>query len=284
MAVAVDEGVQTGGIGDQSLAGVGQGSYVVAQMAQSDDHVGFLGSGVDGFLNVGIHCFAGGDAVDVLALLILEVGGGGLGEGLGSGDAHEGDLHAVDLKDLVSVQHALAGHAVSLIVEVCGDVGKLGPNVGGVDAAVLAVVKLVVAQSGHVIVGGVHQLNDGFTLIHGAISGALDMVAGIDQKDVLIAVLESGHLGVGDVLVDVGVDVVGVEDDDFIGCGGGSDEENIVRGCHGRHSQRKDHDQRKQQREKFVALQCVSSFLFFIFALGVHDNHILSKWGQDYNR
>src|SRR5699024_376820 len=57
--------------------------------------------------------------------------------------------------------------------------------------AVHAVVELVVAQSGQVIAGGVHQLDDGGALVHGAIGGALDVVAGVQQQDVHAGVLRS---------------------------------------------------------------------------------------------
>ena len=80
----------------------------------------------------------------------------------------------------------------------------------------------MVAQGGRVVAGGVHQLRDGGALVHGAVGGALDGVAGIHQQRTVQRVFVAGHLGVGQtvlvalahIVVDVGVDVVGIQDGD----------------------------------------------------------------------
>ena len=82
----------------------------------------------------------------------------------------------------------------------------------------------MVAQGGQVIAGGVHQLDDGGPLVHPAVGGALDVVPGVHQQGVLQGVLIGGHQGIGQVLVDIGVDVVGVED---------GDAAVLLRGCRG---------------------------------------------------
>ena len=226
VGVAVNESVQPGGVGDHLAAGPGLGGLVHAQVAQGDDIVRLGGGGVDGVLHRGVESLAvrtPGDPIDVVAVLILEVGGSGLGEGLGGGDADEGDLYAAHLEHLVAVQHILTGHAVGLVVEVAGHIGEVR-SLDGSHAAVHAVVKLVVAQSGQVIARCVHQLGDGGALVHGTVGGALDVVAGVHQQDVLQGVLVGGHLGVGQILGDVGMDVVGVQYSDpagglgFTGC------------------------------------------------------------------
>ena len=220
--VAVDEGVQSGGVGDDILGGPGLGGGVVAQVAKSDDVVGLFSLGsVDGSLHGVVQIRTGhaaGDAVDVVAGLILEVSRSGLGEGFGGGDADDGDLLAANLENLVGVKDIAALHTVGLMVEVAGDIGEVG-LLGDLQSALHAVVKLVVAQSGQVIVRGAHELDDGLALIHGAVSGTLDMVAGIDQEDAVGDLrglgLQIGNVVIGQAAVDVGVNVVGVVDHDL---------------------------------------------------------------------
>ena len=77
----------------------------------------------------------------------------------------------------------------------------------------IAVVKLVVADTGEVIAGEVHEL-DGSGALGDADGGlALDVVAGVEQQDLgaagLVLGLHSGDLGIG---VNGAVDVVGVQD------------------------------------------------------------------------
>ena len=280
VGMTVDEGVQAGGVGDEVLGVPGIGSGIVAQMAQGDDHVGLLGGGVDGLLDRGVQSgavLAAGDAVDVVTLGVLEVGRGGFGEGFGGGDADDGYLFAAQLKHLVGVQHVLAGDAVLLVEEVAGDIGEAGP-LDQLHAAVHAVVKLMVAQRGQVIARGVHQLDNGLALVHGAVGGALDMVAGIHQQDALALggqlLLQSGNGGIAQRLVDVSVHIVGVKDDNLAGCGRGLG--GLLRGGdrHGRggdvfggggDAQGKHHRQGKQQRQELVYVAHDTSLTFSIF-------------------
>ena len=225
--MAVDEGVEAGGVGDDFLGGPGLGGGIVAQVAQSDDVVGLLGGGVDGLLHGGIKggaVIARSDAVDVLAIGVLEVSGGGLGEGLRRGDAHEGHLGSVHVEDLVAVQHGVADNAVLLMVEVAGNIGETG-FLHGSQGSRHAIVELMVAQGGDVIARGVHQLNDGLALVHAAVSGSLDVISGIHQQDLLagllVVLLHGGNGCVAEGFVDIGVDIVGVEHRDLgLGPGG----------------------------------------------------------------
>ena len=222
VGVAVDEGVQTGGVGNELLRGPGLGGGIVAQVAQSDDVVGLFSLGsVDGSLHSVVQIRTGhaaGDAVDIVAGLILEVSRGGLGEGFGSGDTDDGDLLAADLEDLVGVKDIAALHAVGLMVEVAGDIGVVG-LLDDLQSALHAVVKLVVAQNCQVIVRSAHELDDALALVHGAVSGALDVVAGIDQEDAVGDLrglsLQIGNVVIGQAAVNVGMDVVGVVDHDL---------------------------------------------------------------------
>ena len=228
VGVAVDEGVQAGGVGNDILRGPGLGRSVDTQMAQSNDVVrtGCI-SRVNGFLHIGIERAAvrtAGNAVDVIAVLILEIGGGGLGERLGGGDADDGNVGVTESEHLVAVQHVVPAHAVLFLVEVARQVGIICPFVRDLDTAVHAVVELVVAQSGGVITGGVHQLDDGLALVHGAVGSALGMVAGVQQQDVFPACRQvffhCSDIGIGDAfasgVVDVSMDIVGIENHDVV--------------------------------------------------------------------
>ena len=76
MAVAVDEGIQAGGIGDQLLGGPGLGSGIVAQVTQSNDIVSFVLDFVDGLLHISVQSstiFTAGNTVNILPFFILEI-------------------------------------------------------------------------------------------------------------------------------------------------------------------------------------------------------------------
>ena len=77
----------------------------------------------------------------------------------------------------------------------------------------------MVAGGSQIVTGLVHQLDDGSAVIHGAVSGALDMVTCIHQQHIPAGVLDAlfqgsngGIGGLGGLVVDIGVDIVGVED------------------------------------------------------------------------
>ena len=108
------------------------------------------------------------------------------------------------------------------MVEVAGDIGVLC-QVDDLHAAVHVVVELVVAQSCHIIACRIHQLDNGFALVHGAVGSALNMVAGINQQNILVLLLQlclhRGDHIVAQNTVDVGMYVVGVENCDVtLGC------------------------------------------------------------------
>ena len=224
--MAVDKGIQTGNMGNGLLGSPGLGSGIVTQVAQGNDlgRTGSLGC-VDGCLHIRVQrgaVLTAGNAVDVVAGIILEVGGGGLGEGLGGGDAHDGHNLAAEGKGSVGGKYVFALHAVLLMVEVAGDIGVLC-QVDDLHAAVHVVVELVVAQSCHIIACRIHQLDNGFALVHGAVGSALNMVAGINQQNILVLLLQlclhRGDHIVAQNTVDVGMYVVGVENCDVtLGC------------------------------------------------------------------
>ena len=59
----------------------------------------------------------------------------------------------------------------------------------------------MVAGRSDIIACGVHQLDDGSTLVHGTVSSALNMVACVHQQNVLacilIALFQGGNSGIG---------------------------------------------------------------------------------------
>ena len=221
MAVAVKEGVDAGGVGDHIGVGVGRAGRLVAKVRHGDDVVRALGDGrVHGGLHGGIELFARlilHEAVDEVALVVLEVLGGGGGDGLGSGDAHEGNLHALDLLDHIGVEHQLA-----VLVEVGADVGEVG-HFRQLQETVHAIVEFVVAGDGHVVAHGVHQADDGFACGHGADGLALDGVAVVHQQHMagfLQRVTHGGQAGIAEALVDAAVHVAGEEHDNVLGQAG----------------------------------------------------------------
>ena len=216
VGVAVDEGVKAGGLGDDFLACPRRGGGIVAQMSQSDDVVGVLGlRSVDGNLHVGVQLIAV-DGVEPVGLrLVHEVGGRRLRDGFGGGDADDGDLLAADGEDLIRIEDARAVD----VAEVRGQVGEAG-LLGDLQRALHAVVELVVAESCGIVFGGGHHLDDLLALIERAVGGALNVVARVKQEDAggdLRGLrLQIGNVVVGQSLIDIGVDVVGVVDDDLV--------------------------------------------------------------------
>ena len=207
-------------MGNDFLAGPGRGRRIHAQVAQADDGVSAPElSLVDGLLDCIVQLLAvlaAQDVVDVLGLgCIHEVGRGGLGEGFGGGDAHESDLAAAHAEVFHAGQNVQTGAQIDPVAGNIGEVSFLDDSLGTGHT----VVELMVAGGSQVVTGLVHQLDDGRTVIHGAVSGALDMVACIHQQNILAGVLDAllqgSNGGIGrcrGLVVDVGVDIVGVED------------------------------------------------------------------------
>ena len=225
VGVTVDEGIQAGNLGDDLLAGPGAGGGIVTQMPQTNDNISIFGHSINGSLHIRSQSravLAAGDSVDVIAIFILEVGGGGLGKGLGGCNAHEGHLQAAGgLEGVGGIQNGLALDAVLFPVEVAGDVGEIGSfHIG--QRLLHAVVELMVAQGSNIVTGGIHQRDDGVALVHGSVGGSLNMVTGICQQDIALAVgflqlrLDAGNDIIAQGVVDVGVDIVGVEDDHIL--------------------------------------------------------------------
>ena len=237
VGVAVDEGVKAGGVGNDFLAHPGGGLLVDAEVSEADDIIGARGLGrVDGLLHRIVEVSAVvalAEAIDVIAVGVLEVGGGGLGEGLRRADADKRDLHALDLEDLISVEVGLA----VLAGEVGGDVGILRQILGNVQELIHAIVELMVAGNGSIVLEVVHDVDDVLALGERADHAALNMVARVNEQ--IRALVQRCDLG---ILLVVAVNIVGVQNGDVFLGGGGID----------RHGKGKDHRHRQQQGQKLA--------------------------------
>ena len=237
VGVTVDEGVKAGGVGNDFLAHPGGGLLVDAEMAEADDIIGARGLGrVDGLLHRIVEVsavIALAEAIDVVAVGVLEVGRGGLGKGLRRADADERDLHALDFKDLIGVEVGLA----VLAGEVGGDVGILRQILGNVQELVHAIVELMVAGNGSIVLEVVHDVDDVLALGERADHAALNMVARVNEQ--IRALVQRCDLG---ILLVVTVNIVGVQNGDVLLGGGGID----------RHGKGKDHRHRQQQGQKLA--------------------------------
>ena len=220
MGMAVQHGVDAAGIHDDLGRGPGAAVGLNAQMRHRDDIFGaFAPGGVHGALHGGVQLFAGlilHKAVDVFAGIVLEIGGGGGGNGLGGGNAHKGDLGAVDLLDHIGLQHGVAVGVHKVGADII-EVGGFGQG----QELLHAVVELMVAGGGNVVAQLVHDLDDVRALGKGADGVALNGVAVIHQQDAAArggqAVLHGRQTGIAQAVLDAAVGVVGVQDDDITG-------------------------------------------------------------------
>lgn len=94
-------------VGAYQLGGDIAALGVDAQVTDADYVVGILGEyGVNGGLRVAGKAVLS-EAVNILAVVVLEVDGGGLGVGVGGGEADVGDLCITIEEELVGLEHEL---------------------------------------------------------------------------------------------------------------------------------------------------------------------------------
>ena len=80
----------------------------------------------------------------------------------------------------------------------------------------------MVAKCCNVVAGCVHQRDDGIALVHGAVGGALNMVACVRKQNIARAVgflqlvPDAGDDVIAQRIVDIGVYIVCVEDDNIL--------------------------------------------------------------------
>jgi len=160
VGVPVDQHVDAGGVGNHLGGGPGGALLVHAQVPQRHHVVGALRLGrVYRLLHHVIQVLALvalAEAVDVVPRGVLEIGRGGLGEGLRRVDAHVADLHVAVGQHLIAVQHRLPLQ----VGEVGAQIGILRLLLCQGQEVVHAVVKLVVARNGQIVAHLVHDLHD----------------------------------------------------------------------------------------------------------------------------
>jgi len=223
MGMPVNKGVKAGGMFDHFPARPRRGRRIYAQMAKTNDVIGKRLCPINGILHRTIQFFAvvtAQNIIDIEALArIHKVSRGGFGEGLRRRHTDKGDGSAANA-EIFGVRQNTG--AQRLIDPVAGEV-RIIRFLHHLACALHAIVKFMVARGGNIVARGIHQLDNGFALIHRAISGALNMVACVHQQDifalVLIALFQRGNGSVGQLralLVDVGMDIVGVQDGDVL--------------------------------------------------------------------
>ena len=258
VGVAVQHHVDAGGVGNDLGGHPGRTLGVLTQVSQGHHILGAsLAGGIHGVLHLvieGLAVLVLAEAIDVLALVVLEVGGGGLGQGLGSGDAHIGHVHIAVGDHGVGLQNGLAVG----VHKVTADIGVLSLVLGDVQEGIHAEIKLMVAGDGNVVAHVVHDVHDPAALGQGTQDAALDGVAVVHQGDVVGAVfgfhlsLIGGDGGIGHTVVAGAVDVVGVENHNAVIRGSGG----LSRCGHGGDAETAGHGQGQEQRQE---LACVFS-------------------------
>ena len=218
VTVAVQHGVDAGGVFEHLRIGEGDDIILVAQMPQQNDVIRALGTGVihralNGGIQVGavvvLH-----ESVDQAAVFIQEGTRRGGEQHLWRGDAHKGQLYAVKFPDDIGRKQQL-----SLPVEVAADVGEVC-RLRQVQEALDAVVELVIAGDGDIIAQPVHHMDDRLALGQKAHGFALYGVAVVNQQHVaalaLKLVFDSHQPHVPKALVHTAVDVAGEQHHDIL--------------------------------------------------------------------
>ena len=251
--MAVDENVNALDDVQQVDGAVAGGFTVNAQMPQTDDALTALRfQGVDLILRDFEHLLTGreGHTLDLAGVRL-----GGSLRGLQTEHADPGAIRGGE--DLVVPESGFA-----VVQGVGGENGELG-RPGELHQIVVAVVEFMVAQSGCVVAGQIHQFDSGFPL-RGADGGiTLNEVACVKEQDVsaafLVVLLLGGDLGVSG---DAAVDVVGVQNDNAAG-------EIGIRGSRGRllcgaggHGQRTGHGHCQEQGQELFHAR--SSFSIWV--------------------
>ena len=244
VVMAVEHSVDACSIGNDRLGRPDVGDAFIAEVGKGDDIVGAgLLDLVDGVLYGLIQrrtviVFAEG--INVVAVFVLEVCGGGLGEGLRRGNADVSDLRSAVIDDLVRLVGDV-GLAGAEEFEVAGEVFVLGllRQLGKLRELV---VELMVAEGRKIVAGLVHDVDDVSAGRKGADSLALNRVAAVDQRHVVVGLLHFGFVcrnaSIAHAIGYAAVNVVGVQDDNVVGfC--------VCRECRGPETQ--NHYQAKQK-------------------------------------
>ena len=247
--MTVEHRVDAGGVGDDSLGAPAVGRAFVAEVGKGDDVVG---TGLFDLVNSVLHSLIQSRAVvvfaeriDVVAVRVLEVGGGGLHEGLRRGDADVSDLGSAVIDDLIRLVGDV-GCTLAEVLEVAGEVFELG-LLGQLGQLWDLVVELVIAEGGKVVAGLVHDIDQIRPARKRADRAALYRVAAVDQRNIIVRLLHLGlvrrNAGIAHAVGYAAVHVVGVQDDNVVGF-------SVCRESRGPKAQ--NHDEAKQKCNKFL--------------------------------
>ena len=192
--IAVEVGVEDGGIEDAvgvaaedevDAARATDEAYVVgrliglpAEVAEADDHVAVLGGAQGGD---GLVCLGNGVEIGDAGIVLL-----GYQPGHGRADAEHADAQPLALDDGVGLHHIRQTGGAEVVVGAEG--GEVGQREDALHV-LLAVVELVVADDGGIVVHGVHEAYLRLALEEVVEERALRVVAAVEEQQVGIDVL-----------------------------------------------------------------------------------------------
>ena len=249
MGMAVEHGVDTVGILDDSLGGPIFSCAFHAQVCNGDNIFRAFGlSRIDGGLDSLIQSSAVlvlAEVVDEVAVVVLEVGGRGLHEALRSGNADERDLRSAVIHDLIrliaDVARALAG-----VLEVAGQILILGQLCQLSEAGELEI-ELMVAERCEIIADLVHDVDQIGACGQQTDGLALNCVAAVNKRDKVVRLFHFGlvcrNAGIAQTVAHAAVNVVGVQDHNVVGF-------LVCRECSGHQTQQ--HAYRQQKCDQFL--------------------------------
>ena len=218
VAVAVHQGINAGGVAEHIRIVIGRRGGFIAQVCNGN-HI--VGAGFPCIIGCRLHCCVKllasavlHEAVNEVALVILEILRGILGQGFRGGNADEANLDPFHFLD-----HVRRKHQLPVLGKVAADVGELR-LLGQVHEVLHTVVVLMVAGNRHIVPYRVHQVNDGTAVGHGAHRLTLDGIAIIHQQHIVglgKLLLHRIQAGVAKALVNAAVHIAGKQDHHVLG-------------------------------------------------------------------
>ena len=189
MGVAVNDHVNTGGVIQHIIRGIGFGRRIHAQVGQADNHIG-AGS----FQRVYLRLCA---VIQVLACpegQALNQRRIGLGLCLGRLHTEEADLYAALFNDGVGLKDGRTA------LQHIGTDDLKGRFIGVGLELFPAIVELMVADGRHIVADSVHHVEGILALCDAHIGCALGVVTGISQNDLcafaLVLIAQRSHIGI----------------------------------------------------------------------------------------
>ena len=227
VAVAVHDDVDSARMGDHGVASPLPDRAGFPQVRHQHDVVGLalvarlIDSGLHGVVEL-LAALVAAEAVDDVAVFVLETVGRGRSERGRRGRADERDAHPAGSRGIF--QHAIrVEDAGAARIQIIAAHVRHALGLAQGEELLLAVVEFMVARNEQVVAAGADDLGRGFALRERTLETALHIVAGIDQLHVGLAVFLALRFGVVDErrvpelgfrVGKLAVHVVGVQDDD----------------------------------------------------------------------